>query len=189
MKQVLNPRLILLMVVLAVSLFSSCRNDLEVYKIARLGVLSFSLDNLNKQNATEVIFLKGIKNFHFYPPDNQVLYTRYLLEAKGISPSGNNFILNFEFDVSTDGSYIGIYRPQYDVAMGGIYNINYIENSKSYSLDPSYLNEDFFRIERQNSEEKIILGDFFAKLQNDQDPNDKIVFSLGTFKDISYARF
>jgi hypothetical protein len=190
MKHSFKPGVILLLLALAVFLLNSCRDDIEVYKIKRLGVLSFSTDSLNTQYAAKVNFLKGIKTLYYYSPDNQVMYTRYLMEATGVNPeSGKDFILNIEFDLTVDGSYIGIFRPQYDIAMGGIHKINYIENNVSYNMDTAYLSENYFRVERQNQEEKLVLGDFFAKLINDRPPYDKIVFYQGTFKDITYARF
>jgi hypothetical protein len=54
-------------------------------------------------------------------------------------------------------------------------------------LDPLSLGDDFIRVERQNMEEKLVLGDFSAKLQYDQDPEEKMIFYQGTFKDLSYV--
>jgi hypothetical protein len=54
-------------------------------------------------------------------------------------------------------------------------------------LDPNSLGDDFVRIERQNMEEKLVLGDFFAKLRRDVNQAEKITFYEGTFKDLSYV--
>lgn len=191
MKQTLKASVLLLLVALIPFLLSSCRDKIEVARIERVATFSFSYDNLTTQFAENVSFFQGKTVVHEYTDGSSELFNRYLLTASGINKAGNTFSINIEFDLVKDGTYIGIYRPQYEKGIGGIYSFNYIENFsgtyKSYNLDPASVGEIFFRIERQNLEEKLILGDFYAQLQNDKNPTEKIIFYKGTFKDIYYV--
>jgi len=182
----------LFLMILALSSLSSCKDELELFDITRLPTFSFSLDNLNKQTATEVRFSQGKSVLHYYPSGEKVLYSRSLMQVTGTNLSGKDYTISIEIDLPDKDSYVGIYKPVYVVEVGGIYSFNYLEEVspnvyKSYSLDPLALDQTYFRIQKQNMEEKLILGDFLAKLQNDQNPSDKIVFYQGTFNDIFYG--
>jgi hypothetical protein len=191
MKKLLMRKIFLLLMIASATWLSSCKDQLEIYHIERLGFLSFSTDNLNTQIATDVKYYQGKTTLYYYSAAKSELLTRYLLDVKGTNSSGKNYTLNIEFDVIPTKSFIGIYRTEYQETIGGIHSFTYLEEVspkifKSYNLDPDFLKEDFVRVKLQNTQEKLILGDFFAKLRNDQDPADKIVFYQGTFKDISY---
>jgi len=180
--------------ILSVLMLSSCRDELEIYQIEREGVFSYSTDDITKEYANNVNFFQGKTVVHQFEDGSSKVYTRYPLEAKGVNTSGKRVIFNIEFDIVNTGNYIGIYYPEYDPAKGGIYGFNYlVETSggqyESYNLDPEYYGNDFFRVERQNLDERLILGDFRAHLKSDADPDMKIVFYEGTFKDISYALY
>lgn len=192
MKHSFHIKFTLLPLILMILLFFSCRDKLEIYEIERIGVFSFSTDNLNAQIADKVQFLKGKTIIYHYSPEQSETYTRFVMEVKGTNPAGNAYIINIEMDVIADGTYIGIYKPAYEPGTGGISGFTYLEemgpnNFKSFNLDSTFFDEVFFRIERENAEEKLILGDFFARLQNDQDPNEKLIFYEGKFKDIYYG--
>lgn len=181
-------------VILIVVIFtlSSCRDKIEKFEIERLSSLSFTTDGLNIQYADETQFYKGKVALHIYDDGSSELFNRYLLEAIGKTPEGNNMIIDIEFDIHTDTSYVGMYTPVYQPQSGGIYSFSYLKETspgvwESYNLDKSDLSSTYFRIKRQNEEEKLILGDFLAKLQSDKDSSVKIVLFDGIFKDISYS--
>lgn len=171
---------------------TSCRDKIEKFEIERLSSLSFTTDGLNIQYADETQFYKGKVALHIYDDGSSELFNRYLLEAIGKTPEGKNMIIDIEFDIPNDTSYIGIYAPVYKPQYGGIYSFSYLKETspgvwESYNLDTSDLSSTFFRIKRQNVNEKLILGDFLAKLQSDKDSSVKIVLFDGVFKDISYS--
>lgn len=191
MKNPFKTKMLLITAVFITAMLSSCRDEIEVFQIERLATFSFSNDNLTTQYADEVNFFQGKTVVHYYDDGSSEVFNRYLITANGNNTAGNSFTVNIEFDLVKDGDFIGIYHPQYEKSVGGIYSFNYLEKVsgntyKSYDLDPSSLEEDFIRIERQNIDEKLVLGDFFAKLQNDPNPEEKIIFYEGTFKDLSY---
>jgi hypothetical protein len=171
---------------------SSCRDKIEKFEIERLSSLSFTTDGLSIQYADKTQFYKGKVALHLYNDGSSELLNRYLLEAIGKTPEGKNMIIDIEFDIYTDTSYVGIYTPVYQPQYGGIYSFSYLKETssgvwESYNLDKSDLSSTFFRIKRQNVNEKLILGDFLAKLQSDKDSSVKIVLFDGVFKDISYS--
>jgi hypothetical protein len=187
-----RTRSYLLLIILVFAALGSCKNDLEFFKINRVPVFSFSWDNLNKETASDVAFSQGKNSLHYYPTGETVLYTRCLMQVNGTNQAGRKYIISVEFDLPTQESYVGIYRPTYTIGVGGIYSFSYLEEIstnvyKSYSLDPDALDSTYFRIQKQNQEEKLILGDFLAKLRNDQNPADKITFYQGIFNDIFYG--
>ena len=189
---VISLRGSLFLLLLAISTFSSCKDELEVFEIIRSPVFSFSTDNLNLQNSTDVKFTKGKNTLHHYPTGENIIYTRCLMEVSGTNPAGKKYLLSVEFDLLQQDNYIGIYRPAYVIEIGGMYSFSYLEETSanvyiSYNLDPGALDSAYFRIQKQSQEEKLILGDFYAKLQNDQKPAEKLIFYQGTFKDIYYA--
>jgi len=192
MKNQKKTKLLLIAAVFITSTLSSCRDEIEVFQIERIPTFSFSYDNLTTQYADEVNFFQGKVVVHYYDDGSSEVFSRYLITANGTNTAGNGFTVNIEFDTVKDGDFIGIYRPQYEKTVGGIYSFNYVEKVtgntyKSYDLDPLTLGDDFIRVERQNMEEKLVLGDFFTKLQYDQKPEEKIFFYQGTFKDLSYV--
>lgn len=176
--------------ILILTLFS-CQDKLEIFEIQRLPVFSYSLDSLNKETTDDINFYQGKTTIYEYGDGNSEVYKRYLFEAKGKTTKGNDVIINIELDIMPDGDFIGIYNPVYKFNTGGIHSFSFLENlnketSKSYSLDNSVTSNTYLRIKRQNTSEFLILGDFFAVLQNDKDPSDKIVLSEGIFNDIYY---
>jgi len=191
MKHFLKIRPLLLLMVLTMFLLSSCRDEIEVFQITRIPTFSFSNDNLTKQYAEKVSLFQGKVVVHYYSDRSSEVFNRYRVTATGKNTAGNEFTVNIEFDVVTGASFIGIYRPEYQKGFGGMYSFNYVEKAgntyKSYDLDPAGFGDDFVRVERQNMEEKLVLGDFFAKLQRDVNPAEKIIFYEGTFKDLSYV--
>ena len=171
----------------------SCRDKVDLFEIERQGTLSFSTDNIVTQHTDDVHFYKGREVLYYYDTDKYEFYTRYLLEARGTDNTGAEVILSIEADFIIDQDYIGVYRPGYEYNLGGIYSISLMNrdslgNFKSYILDPEYLAEDYFHIERQSQEEKLILGGFFARLVCEQDSAEKLTLYQGIFKDISYAQ-
>jgi hypothetical protein len=189
MKHQLKAKLILM--ILVTTILSGCRDEIEVFQIERIPTFSFSNDNLTTQYAELVNLYRGKTVVHYYDDGSSEVLNRTLITAKGINTAGNSFTVNIEFDLYDDGDLIGIYRPGYQKSVGGIYSFNYVEKEgntyKSYDLDPSGLADDFIRIERQNMEEKLVLGDFFGKLQRDVNPEEKLTFFQGTFKDLVYV--
>lgn len=189
MKHQLKAKLILM--ILVTTILSGCRDEIEVFQIERIPTFSFSNDNLTTQYAEQVNLYRGKTVVHYYDDGSSEVLNRTLITAKGINTAGNSFTVNIEFDLYDDGDLIGIYRPGYQKSVGGIYSFNYVEKEgntyKSYDLDPSGLADDFIRIERQNMEEKLVLGDFFGKLQRDVNPEEKLTFFQGTFKDLVYV--
>jgi len=180
---------ILLVVILNLS---SCRDKIEKFEIERLSSLSFTTDGLNIHYADETQFYKGKAALHLYDDGSSELFNRFLLEAIGKTTEGNNLIIDIEFDIVSDTSYVGLYTPIYQPLTGGIYSFSFLKETspgvwESYNLDTSDLSSTYFRIKRQNVEEKLILGDFLAKLQSDKDSSVKIVLFDGVFKDISYS--
>lgn len=170
----------------------SCRDKIELFEVERLSSFSFTTDGINMQYADDTRFYKGKVVLHSYTDGSSELLTRFLLEATGKTPEGNNMIIDIEFDIQSDTSYVGIFTPDYQPSSGGIYSFSYLKETSpgvwdSYNLDSSDLSATYFRIKRQNLEEKLILGDFLAKLQSDKDSSVKIVLFDGIFKDISYS--
>jgi|GEM_PF-3012298 hypothetical protein len=191
MKNKIKIKLLLITAVFITTMFSSCRDEIEVFQIERIPSFSFSYDNLTKQYAEKVSLFQGKVVVHYYDDGSSEVFNRYLVTATGTNTAGNSYSVNIEFDLATGTNFIGIYRTEYKKGYGGMYSFNYVEKVgstyKSYDLDPLSLGEDFVRVERQNMEEKLVLGDFFAKLQRDQNPEEKITFHEGTFKDLSYV--
>ena len=196
MKLKIKPIRILLQlfIVLAVSmLYYSCRDQVDLFQIQRQGTFSFSTDNLETLHADDVHFYKGKEVLFYYDSSTYEFYTRYLLEARGKDNVGAELIVSVEIDFLIDQDYIGVYRPEYQYNLGGMHSFSLINrdtlgNFKSYSLDPGFLAQDFLQIERQNKEEKLILGNFLARLVCEQDTTEKLTLFQGTFKDISYAQ-
>jgi hypothetical protein len=185
-------RISLLLLIFTAITLGSCHDKLESFKIQRVPVFSFSFDDLNKETASDAKFTRGKQSLHHYPTGETELYTRCLMQVNGTNKTGNKYIISIEFETIQRDSLIGIFRTDYVPGIGGIYSFTYLEEVspntyKSYLLDPAALNETYFRIQKQNKDEKLILGDFFAKLQNDQDPAEKLIFYQGTFIDIYYA--
>jgi hypothetical protein len=173
----------------------SCQNQVETFNVYRDGVFSYSRDTFITEYANDVIFYKGESVQHNYSPVKSEIYRRLLLEAKGLNQSGKKVIIDLTIDIlpNDSGKYIGVYKTEYKIGFGGIHSFNLLEETavgtyKSYSLDPAYLSEAFFQIERQNIEEQLLLGRFFAKLQNDQNSSEKLTLYNGTFKDIHYEK-
>jgi hypothetical protein len=114
------------------------------------------------------------------------------MQITGTNTAGKKYSISIEFDLPEQDDYVGIYKPTYVIGVGGMYSFNYLEEEspnvyKSYNLDPQALDQTYFRIQKQNTDEKLIRGDFLAKLQNDLNHSDKIVFYQGTFNDIFYG--
>lgn len=179
----------------AVSCLIACQNQVEEFSINRDGVFSYSRDTFTTEYANDVTFYKGASVVHVYSSLKSELYRRLLLEAKGLNQSGKKVIIDLTIDIlpNDSGKYVGVYKTDYKYGFGGIYSFNLLEETavgtyKSYSLDPAFLSEAFFQIERQNIEEQLLLGRFFAKLQNDQNSNEKLILYNGTFKDIHYEK-
>jgi hypothetical protein len=191
MKTFQKIKLKLSLLVLATLMLSSCRDEIEVFQITRIPTFSFSNDNMTTQYAEEVSLFQGKVVVHYYSDGSSEVFNRYLVTAAGKNTAGNEFTVNIEFDLVKGTNFIGTYRPEYKKGYGGLYSFNYVEKAgntyKTYDLDSLSLGDVFVRVERQNMEEKLVLGDFFAKLQNDQNPEEKISFYEGTFKDISYV--
>jgi hypothetical protein len=192
MKSPLKTKLLLILTIFSTTLLSSCRDEIEVFQITRIPTFSFSNDNLNIIYADQVNFFQGKTVVYYYDDGSSELFNRYLITANGTNTAGHSFTVNIEFDTVNDGDFIGIYRPQYEKSVGGIYSFNYVEKVsgntyKSYDLDSASLGDDYIRVERQNKDEKLVLGDFFAEVQYDQNPEEKIIFYQGTFKDLSYV--
>jgi hypothetical protein len=191
MKNSFKTKLLLITLLFSAALLNSCRDEIEVFEIARVPTFSFSNDNMNTQRAEQTNVFQGKTVVHYYSDGSSEVFTRYLLTATGINTAGNGFAVNIEFDLVKGSNFIGTYRPEYKKGYGGMYSFNYVEKAgntyKSYNLDSLSLTDDFVRVERQNMEEKLLLGDFFAKLQNDNNPVEKIIFYEGTFKDLSYV--
>jgi len=170
----------------------SCTDKIEKFDIERMGSLSFSTDDFTIQYAEDFHFYRGKIVLHYYEDGSSEIFNRFLLEATGKTPEGNSMIIDIEFDIATDTAFIGTYTPVYNPSVGGIYSFSYLKETApgvwaSYNLDTSDLSSTYFRIKRQNEEEKLILGDFFAKLQNDKNSSEKIILYDGVFKDISYS--
>ena len=187
-----NPaRIILFLTLVLSSTLYSCQDELEIFEIQRLGVFSYSIDSLNTEIADDVQFYQGKTSIYEYENGISEVYTRFLLEARGTSLEGHAVIIDIEFDIIPDGDFIDIYHIEYKPNIGGIYSFSYLEEVdndtyKSYNLDISAASSTFLRVKRQNNDEYLILGDFFAVLQNDKDSSDKIVLSEGVFEDILY---
>ena len=169
----------------------SCRDTIEAFEFERIGMFSYSTDSLNIEYADEVKFYQGKTIIYTYEDGSTEVYTRFLLEARGESLAGNEVIIDIEFDIVPDGSFIDVYRPTFQKGTGGIHSFNYLEKNEegtynSFSLNTTAKNETFFRIQRQHAEEFLILGDFFAQLRNDKDSTDRLTLSEGVFKDIYY---
>lgn len=172
--------------------FWSCTDKIEKFELVRVSSLSFSTDGSTIQYADKIQFYSGKKVLHYYEDGSSELFNRYLMEATGKTPEGNSMIIDIEFDIATDTVFIGTYTPIYTPSVGGIYSFSYLKETApgvwaSYNLDTSDLAATFFRIKRQKDDEKLILGDFFAKLQNDKNSAEKIILYDGVFKDISYS--
>jgi hypothetical protein len=191
MKNLFKTKLLLITLLFSAALLNSCRDEIEVFQISRIPTFSFSNDNLTKQYAEKVSLFQGKVVVHYYDDGSSEVFNRYLVTAVGTNTAGNEFTVNIEFDLVKGSNFIGIYRPEYQKGYGGMYSFNYVEKVgstyKSYDLDSLSLADDFVRIERQNVDEKLVLGDFFAKLQRDVNSEEKIIFYEGTFKDLSYV--
>jgi hypothetical protein len=173
----------------------SCQNQVETFSIDRSGIFSYSRDTFVTEYANDVIFYKGESVLHIYSLVKSELYRRLLLEAKGVNMSGKKVIIDLTIDIlpNDSGKYIGVYKTEYKYGFGGILSFKLLEETalgtyKSYNLDPAYLSEAFFQIDRQNIVEQLLLGKFFAKLQNDQNSSEKLTLFNGTFKDIHYEK-
>lgn len=191
MKKLYHSKLLLITLLFSATLLNSCRDEIEVFQIARIPTFSFSNDNMNTQRAEKVNLFQGKTVIHYYSDGSSEVFNRYLVTAAGKNTAGNEFTVNIEFDLVKGTNLIGTYRPEYKKGYGGLYSFNYVEKAgntyKTYDLDSLSLGDDFVRVERQNMEEKLVLGDFFAKLQNEKNPEEKITFYEGTFKDLSYV--
>jgi hypothetical protein len=191
MKKLYHSKLLLITLLFSATLLNSCRDEIEVFQIARIPTFSFSNDNMNTQRAEKVNLFQGKTVIHYYTDGSSEVFNRYLVTAAGKNTAGNEFTVNIEFDLVKGTNFIGTYRPEYKKGYGGLYSFNYVEKAgntyKTYDLDSLSLGDDFVRVERQNMEEKLVLGDFFAKLQNEKNPEEKITFYEGTFKDLSYV--
>ena len=187
-------RIILFLTLVLSSSLYSCQDELEIFEIQRLGVFSYSIDSLNTEIADDVYFYQGKTSIYEYENGISEVYTRFLLEARVTSLEGHEVIIDIEFDIIPDGDFIDIYHIEYKPNIGGIYSFSYLEKIdndtyKSYNLDVSAASSTFLRVKRQNNDEYLILGDFFAVLQNDKDSSDKIVLSEGVFEDILYKLY
>ncbi len=187
MKKTTFPLLIFMLVLLS----WGCKDEVQSFSILRQPLVTFQTDTFTTQSTTNAIFYGGAAAIHVFPDINaQRLFRRFILESSGRNSQGRDFWLQIEVDVVTNGQFIGVYRPEYNITLGGLHDLRYtIRNGNSfttYGLAPGS-NEAYAQVERQNNEESILRGIFAGTLINRTDTTQPgIELFNGTFIDIPY---
>ncbi|MCU0357930.1 MAG: hypothetical protein MUE95_10145 [Cyclobacteriaceae bacterium] len=167
-----------------------CENEIQTFTILRQPLVTFQTDTFNTQRTSNAIFFGGATSIHTYPNNTQQSFTRFVLESRGRDNSGRDFILQIEVDVVVNGSYVGVYQPEYQPAVGGLADFRFIIREGNsfieYGLAPGG-DQAYAQVIAQSNEERIVRGIFAATLVNRTDgtaPGIELV--NGTFIDIPY---
>mgnify|MGYP003454964520 FL=1 len=125
-----------------------------------------------------------------FPDNTQRVFRRYVLESTGRNTQGRDFWLQIEVDIVVNGQYVGVYRPEYNPAIGGLHDMRYTirngNNFITYGIAPGS-NAAYAQVERQNNDENILRGIFAGTLINRSDTTQPgIELFNGTFIDIPF---
>ncbi len=179
------------LIALVVLILAGCRSEVQSFTILRQPLITFQTDTFSTISATNSTFSGGATSVHTYPDNTQQLLRRYVLESIGRNQLGQDFWLQMEVDIVTNGQFIGVYRPTYDRTIGGLNDVRYRVRQAGrfveYGLAPGS-NAAYVQVERQNVDERLIRGIFAATLVNLTDTTQPdIELFTGTFVDITYA--
>lgn len=118
------------------------------------------------------------------------LFYRYTLV--GLDAGSDIKRLQITLDVVDPADMRGIYTPRYTEA-GGLFAVEWIDGTRNqnnlakYTLcTPTDTSRTVLEVERQQFTEQLIAGTFRALLCGQDNANDRLSISEGTFKDINY---
>ena len=168
----------------------SCKKDIQTFSINRESLVTFQNSQLVSLSARENRFYGGATVIYTYPDNSQQALYKFVLQSDGTDDMGRRFNLQFEVDVVQNGNYVGIYRPKYDPAIGGLADFRYTVQQGNqfivYGLAPGNM-EAFVQVQAQSNEEKIVRGIFAATLVNRSDTTAaNMEVNNGIFIDISF---
>ena len=128
-----------------------------------------------------------------YPADTTQpgqLYNRLTLQASGRDGNGNDlqFIINFDVidPAQLTGTYTNVYTNQRGLAQVQLYNLSNSSNLVAYSLCGGNVSQAIVQVQKQNTTERLVTGNFQMTLCNARDTANKINIINGTFTDIRY---
>jgi len=182
--------LLLIISLIVLFYFPSCKDEPFEYKIDRANAFSFRLDTFDIVITDEVIFYLGPQVLHVFDDSLQVLFQRISLQAHGVTPKSIEYWFIVDFDTHADGNAVGNYNSQYDYENGGIYDMRLIINDNGEYVAfkaVQNINTVYFQVDAQRVEERIMKGIFGGVLYKDGDPSSlAAIISDGVFKDIYY---
>lgn len=182
--------LLLIISLIVLFYFPSCKDEPFEYKIDRANAFSFRLDTFDVVITDDVVFYLGPSVLHVFNDTSQVLFQRISLQAHGLTPSSKEYWFIVDFDTHLDGNAIGTYRSQYEYENGGINDMRLIIDNAGELIEFKAVpdvNAVYFQVDAQREEERIMKGIFGGVLYKDGDPaSQAALISDGLFKDIKY---
>jgi len=185
-----NRVVLLAIIVTLITCFTACKDEPFEFQLDRANALSFRLDTFDLVITSDVVFHEGPQVLHVFEDSSKVLFQRISLEARGLTPSSQEYWFIVDFDTHTDGDAVGKYTSDYDPENGGIDEMRIIvDNNGSLSeyRTVAGVNSVYFQVDAQKEDERIMKGVFGGMLF--QDGNQEGLPSLitdGVFKDIKY---
>jgi hypothetical protein len=181
---------LLLISIMGLLWFPSCKDEPFEYKIDRANAFSFRLDTFDVVLTTDVVFFQGPAVLHVFNDSTEVLFQRISLQAHGTTPDSKEYWFIVDFDTHLDGNAVGTYRNQYDVSNGGINDMRLIIDNGGVLLEFKAVpdvNAVYFQVDAQRPEERIMKGVFGGVLYlYGETANQGALISDGIFKDIKY---
>ncbi|TCO09827.1 hypothetical protein [Natronoflexus pectinivorans] len=175
---------------------SGCGTDIETITMQREGILTFRVEGSDEiWRSRDMIFYPGQSVVVEFDDEETpaVLFRRYYLVFEGRSPDGMDFELSFSIDVNDEDDMRHRYTKNYHPKRGGLHNVSLIliekENPIRYfmaELCKDSMEDAFFEIDRQKSDERIIAGVLGASLCFIHDSDSLFSIYNAEFKDIEY---
>lgn len=167
-----------------------CKKEIQTFTIIREPLVSFQIGRSVALSTNTARFFGGATSIHTYPNNAQQAFNRFVLQTDGTDNLGRRYNMQFEVDVLTNGDYVGIYRPVYNPAIGGLADFRFTIQDGSrfieYGLAPGDIDA-FVQVQGQSPDEQIIKGVFAATLMNRSDTTAAdIEINVGTFIDIPF---
>ncbi|MEP7108914.1 MAG: hypothetical protein ABI760_13055 [Ferruginibacter sp.] len=172
--------------------FYGCTREKVTVQVIRKPSIEFNYNSTSSWKADNSSFA-AISKVVVYPDDlslQGVLYNRLTLQSSGHDNTGNNLQLIISFDAVNVSQLVGLYSTDYSTQWGlaevQLFDLTNSSNLSAYNLCNNYNAIATFRIQRQNTTERLISGVFQMTLCNSRDSTQKIDIINGALTDIHY---